>query len=125
MQDKLQELTDRLYNEGLSKGKHDGEELVQKAQAEADRIVAYALSDAEPDLGNMRETVFMAWLKDLYPLTTSPISDFEMNGRTFELGGKKKGKKQIESATEGYVVKDDIEYAYQNIIPLWMFGFVY
>ncbi len=87
--------------------------------------MAYALSDAEPDLGNMRETVFMAWLKDLYPLTTSPISDFEMNGRTFELGGKKKGKKQIESATEGYVVKDDIEYAYQNIIPLWMFGFVY
>ena len=38
MQDKLQELTDRLYNEGLSKGKHDGEELVQKAQAEADQF---------------------------------------------------------------------------------------
>ena len=47
MQDKLQELTDRLYNEGLSKGKHDGEELVQKAQAEADRIVAYAKAEAE------------------------------------------------------------------------------
>lgn len=87
--------------------------------------MAYALSDSEPDLGNMRETIFLAWMKDLYPLTTSPISDFEMNGRTFELGGKKKGKKQIESATEGYIVKDDIEYAYQNIIPLWMFGFVY
>ena len=47
MQDKLQELTDRLYNEGLSKGKHDGEELLQKAQAEADRIVAYAKVEAE------------------------------------------------------------------------------
>ena len=47
MQDKLQELTDRLYNEGLSKGKHDGEELVQKAQAEADRIIAYAKAEAE------------------------------------------------------------------------------
>ena len=87
--------------------------------------MAYALSDSDPDLGNMRETIFLAWMKDLYPLTTSSISDFEMNGRTFELGGKKKGKKQIESATEGYIVKDDIEYAYQNIIPLWMFGFVY
>ena len=87
--------------------------------------IAYALSDSDPDLGNMRETIFLAWMKDLYPLTTSSISDFEMNGRTFELGGKKKGKKQIESATEGYIVKDDIEYAYQNIIPLWMFGFVY
>ena len=63
--------------------------------------------------------------KDLYPLTASPVSDFEIDGKTFELGGKKKGKKQIESAQEGYVVKDDIEYAYQNIIPLWMFGFIY
>jgi V/A-type H+-transporting ATPase subunit E len=47
MQDKLQALTDRLYNEGLSKGKHDGEELVQKAQAEADRIIAYAKAEAD------------------------------------------------------------------------------
>ena len=47
MQDKLQELTDRLYNEGLSKGKQDGEELVQKAQAEASRIVADAKAEAE------------------------------------------------------------------------------
>ncbi|MBR2772923.1 MAG: AAA family ATPase [Bacteroidales bacterium] len=87
--------------------------------------MAFALSDTEPDIGNLRETLFIAWLKDLYPLTASPISDFEIDGRTFEVGGKKKGKKQIETASEGYIVKDDIEYAYQNIIPLWMFGFVY
>ncbi len=42
MQDKLQELTDRLYNEGLSKGKQEGEELLQKAHAEAEAIVAKA-----------------------------------------------------------------------------------
>ena len=47
MQDKLQELTDRLYQEGLSKGKQEGEELVQKAQAEAERIVADAKAEAE------------------------------------------------------------------------------
>ena len=47
MQDKLQELTDRLYNEGLSKGKHEGEELLQKAHAEADNIVAQAKVEAE------------------------------------------------------------------------------
>ena len=87
--------------------------------------MAYALSDTDPDLGNMRETVFIAWMKDDYPLTASPISDFEIGDRTFEVGGKKKGKKQIQAAAKGYVVKDDIEYAYQNIIPLWMFGFVY
>ena len=47
MQDKLQELTDRLYNEGLSKGKQEGEELLQKAHAEAQAIVADARSEAD------------------------------------------------------------------------------
>ena len=46
MQDKLQELTDRLYNEGLSKGKQEGEELLQKAHAEADNIIAQAKAEA-------------------------------------------------------------------------------
>ena len=47
MQNKLQELTDRLYNEGLSKGKQDGEELLQKAKIEADGIIAQANKEAE------------------------------------------------------------------------------
>ena len=47
MQDKLQELTDRLYNEGLSKGKQEGEELLRKAHEEADAIVAEAKAEAE------------------------------------------------------------------------------
>ena len=47
MQDKLQELTDRLYNEGLSKGKQEGEELLLKAHAEADGIIAQAKAEAE------------------------------------------------------------------------------
>jgi V/A-type H+-transporting ATPase subunit E len=47
MQDKLQELTDRLYNEGLSKGKQEGEELLRKAHEEADAIVSDAKAEAE------------------------------------------------------------------------------
>ena len=47
MQDKLQELTDRLYQEGLSKGKQDGEAMVNKAREEADAIVANAKAEAE------------------------------------------------------------------------------
>lgn len=87
--------------------------------------MAYALSPETPDIGNIRETIFFAWLRQSYFITSSPISDFEVEGITFEIGGKNKGKKQIESAGQGYVVKDDIEYAFQNIVPLWMFGFVY
>ncbi len=47
MQNKLQELTDKLYNEGLSKGKQDGEELLQKAKAESESIIAQAQAEAE------------------------------------------------------------------------------
>lgn len=42
MQNKLQELTDKLYAEGLSKGKQEGEEIVAKANARAEEIVAQA-----------------------------------------------------------------------------------
>lgn len=47
---------------------------------------------------------------------SSKISDFEIDGRTFEIGGKNKGNKQIENAGKGYVVKDDIETGYANVI---------
>ena len=42
MQNKLQELTDKLYNEGLSKGKQEGEELLAKAKAQVDDMLARA-----------------------------------------------------------------------------------
>ena len=35
MQDKLQELTDRLYKEGLNKGKEEAEKILEAAKAEA------------------------------------------------------------------------------------------
>lgn len=47
MQDKLQELTDKLYNEGLSKGKQEGEEILAKARKQAEEIIAKANSDAD------------------------------------------------------------------------------
>ena len=46
MQNKLQELTDKLYNEGLSKGKQEGEELLAKAKVQAEEIVAKAQTEA-------------------------------------------------------------------------------
>ena len=46
MQNKLQELTDRLYHEGLSKGKQEGEELLAKAKVQADEMIAKAQAEA-------------------------------------------------------------------------------
>ena len=44
--DKLQELTQKLYNEGLSKGKEEGEALLAKATAQAEEIVNKARQEA-------------------------------------------------------------------------------
>ena len=46
MQNKLQELTDKLYNEGLSKGKQEGEELLAKAKVQAEDMIAKAQAEA-------------------------------------------------------------------------------
>jgi V/A-type H+-transporting ATPase subunit E len=43
----LQELTDKLYNEGLSKGKQEGEEILAKAKVQAEEIIAKAKAEAE------------------------------------------------------------------------------
>lgn len=47
MQNKLQELTERLYNEGLSKGKQEAEELKASAVKESERIIADARKEAD------------------------------------------------------------------------------
>lgn len=47
MQNKLQELTDKLYNEGLSKGKEEGRRLLDEANAKAEAIVAEARQQAD------------------------------------------------------------------------------
>ena len=88
---------------------------------------AYILSDETPNIGTLRETIFFAWLRVEHLVSSSPVSDFEVDGLTFEIGGKNKGKKQLATlpSDKAYVVKDDTEYVFQNSIPLWMFGFVY
>lgn len=52
MQNKLQELTEKLYNEGLSKGKQDAEELKANAKAQAAEIVKKANEEAAQILKN-------------------------------------------------------------------------
>ena len=87
--------------------------------------LAYALSDDEPNIGNIRETIFLAWLRATHKVTASSVSDFKVGKYTFEVGGKKKGQHQIKDVEHAYVVKDDIEYGHLNEVPLWSFGLLY
>ena len=85
----------------------------------------YSLAENEANIGNLRETFFLNQMRVNNPVVSSSISDFQIGQRTFEIGGKNKGKKQITSAEEGYVVKDQIEFSSGNILPLWWFGLNY
>jgi len=87
--------------------------------------LAYLLGREATDIGNIRETFFYNQMRVTTDVISSRISDFEIDGKTFEVGGKGKGKKQLTDAAEGYVVKDDIEFGTGNIIPLWAFGLTY
>ena len=87
--------------------------------------LAYVLGGSSTDIGNIRETFFYNQMRVTSEVTSSRISDFEIDGKTFEVGGKGKGKKQNADAKEGFVVKDDIEMGANNIIPLWAFGLTY
>lgn len=87
--------------------------------------LAYQLSGGNPDVGSLRETFFYSQLRVVSEVLSSPISDFSVDDITFEVGGRKKGQKQIEGTGQGYIVKDDINSGYGNIIPLWMFGLTY
>lgn len=64
--------------------------------------LAYALSEQVPDIGSVRETVFLSWMRVVCFVTSSAISDFEIDGRTFEIGGKNKTQ-ATDQASGGWV----------------------
>jgi V/A-type H+-transporting ATPase subunit E len=98
MQNKLQELTDKLYNEGLSKGKEEGEailaqaktqakEIVANAQKEAEAIVAKAQKDAEDlkakvdgDLKMAANQSLQATKHEIETLIISKVADLQVSG---------------------------------------------
>ncbi|MBO4595234.1 MAG: hypothetical protein J5632_01290 [Bacteroidales bacterium] len=92
MQNKLQELTEKLYNEGLAKGKEEGElilsqakkeaaDTIEKAKTEAAAIVAKAEKDAqalrskaESDIRMASAQSLQATKKDIENLVVAKLS---------------------------------------------------
>jgi len=94
----------------------------------------YAITN-EVNTGALRELFFVNQLRNAHSIHPQLLEstvelaasgDFIVNGsHTFEIGGKKKGFKQISGVADGFVVADDIEVGFNNKIPLWLFGFLY
>lgn len=85
----------------------------------------YALGDNASNIGNIRETFFLNQMRVRHHVLASSVSDFSIDKLTFEVGGKNKAQKQIRNVSDSYIVKDDIEQGYFNVIPLWQFGLTY
>jgi predicted AAA+ superfamily ATPase len=87
--------------------------------------IVFNLVGEKSNVGNLRETFFFNQMKVKNEVISSKKADFMIEQYYFEIGGKNKQQNQIEKDGKSFVVKDDIEYGYQNVIPLWTFGFNY
>jgi len=88
--------------------------------------MALALNE-NADAGALRETFFVNQLRNAgHDLHLAKKGDFLIDDAfTVETGGKNKSANQIAGIKNAYVAKDDVEFAFQNTIPLWMFGLLY
>ena len=87
--------------------------------------LVYILAGENANKGNIRETFFLNQCRVYHQVVSSNLADFKMEDKDFEVGGKNKGLKQIKTAENGFLVKDDIESGFFNTIPLWHFGLMY
>lgn len=97
---------------------------VEKAYLDNTNII-YNLADDGANIGSVRETFFFNQVRATEKVVSSPVSDFEVGGLTFEIGGKNKTSEQVADVEDSYIVKDDIEVGNANVLPLWAFGLMY
>jgi predicted AAA+ superfamily ATPase len=88
--------------------------------------LSYAIVPDSVNLGSLRETFFVNQVKMFGDLALSKQGDFILNGKyTLEVGGKNKSNVQISNTPHAFRVLDKVVVPYGNVIPLWMFGFLY
>lgn len=88
-------------------------------------VLMFAL-DNRTNKGTLRETFFLNQLSVKHKVNYPKQGDFLIDDKyIFEVGGKNKTQKQIAGIKNAYIAADDIEYGYNNKIPLWLFGFLY
>jgi hypothetical protein len=87
--------------------------------------IIYNLVGDKSEKGNIRETFFFNQMRLKNEVMSAKKADFIVNEYTFEIGGKKKQQHQIAKDGKSFIVKDDIEFGYLNVIPLWAFGLNY
>lgn len=120
-----------LLSEGLITRSLFLPSLQPKAAAKPDKLffdnpsIMYALG-IKPLAGTLRETFAASMLAQAGRLFAAPVGDFILNKDIiFEVGGERKGFKQIADLPNSYILADDLEIGYGNKIPLWAIGMIY
>lgn len=87
----------------------------------------YALAKDDSDEGNMRETFVMSQIAPFYSISYGKeAGDFVFDEKwRVEVGGARKGFKQIADRPNSFVLADNIEFPSGNRLPLWLTGFIY
>jgi hypothetical protein len=87
----------------------------------------YAIAEEGVNRGSLRETFVLSQLKPVASsIDLSSSGDFLLNEKyTLEVGGKNKTNAQIRNQKNAFRVLDDVSAPYDNVIPIWMFGFLY
>ena len=143
MSNKLQELTERLYQEGLSKGKEEGEQLLARAREDAARIVAEArqqaagiVADAQKQADDLREKTssdvkmasaqcLQATKKDIEDLLVSAVSAESVNKQLSDPDFLKKIIQSVAerfSATESADLSLILPASLQQELEPWLAG---
>jgi len=86
----------------------------------------FAVLCAKADIGAIRESFIISQLLTDHQVHYHHEGDFLVDEEVIlEVGGKSKDAKQIKELNNAYLAIDDIESGYDNVIPLWLFGFLY
>ncbi|WP_142784627.1 ATP-binding protein [Changchengzhania lutea] len=88
--------------------------------------LVYALDNKNAEIGTLRETFFANQMKHIHEIHLAEKGDFLIDRTyTFEIGGKGKTSKQIQGVKNSFVIRDDMEVGSLNVVPLYLFGFLY
>lgn len=101
MQNKLQELTDKLYNEGLQKGKQEAEQMKANAKKDAAEIIAQAKEQAQEILAKAQA--------DAAELKSKTLNDVKMASQQAFTAVRKEIENAIIAKAVAAPVKDAVK----------------
>lgn len=86
----------------------------------------FAILCARADRGAIRESFLVSQLRTDHQVHYHHQGDFLVDEKiVLEAGGRSKDGKQIAGLENAWLAIDDLESGYDDVIPLWLFGFLY